>query len=199
MPNESPSVLIVDDDAETRALYERYLGKYDVDSVADGQAALEATATQPVDIVLLDRRLPGLSGDTVAAELRRRAEPPMVAIVTGVKPDLEILGIACDAYLTKPVDREDLLSVVERLSRRADYDDRLGEYASLASKRATLEVAMSRDALESSEEYRGLCERIETLSECLDGMVSEFDETDFTTAFRHPDFDAARAGPIAEE
>lgn len=190
-------MLVVDDDAETRELYERYLADYDVASVANGQAALDETAAGTVDIVFLDRRLQGLSGETVAAELRRRAEPPMVAIVTGVEPDLDILGIACDAYLTKPVSSEDLQCVVDRLSRRADYDDQLGEYASLAAKQATLEVTICPEALDASEEYRGLCERLDTLSVRLDGMVSEFDETDFTTAFRHPDFDTVQTQPIA--
>lgn len=194
MSNDVPSVLVVDDDAETRSLYERLLADADLASVADGSVALERTAREPFDIVLLDRRLPGLSGDTVAAELRRRADPPMVAIVTGVEPDLDILRIACDAYLTKPVSGEDLRSVVERLDRRADYDDRLGEYASLAAKRATLESALDADALEDSEEYRALCVRLDSLRGDLEGMLQTFDSADFTTAFRHPDFDTAHAG-----
>jgi DNA-binding response OmpR family regulator len=193
MANEPPSVLVVDDDPETRALYERLLTNADVDSVADGGAALDVTVRQGIDIVLLDRRLPGLSGDTVAAELRRRADPPMVAIVTGVEPDLDILRIACDAYLTKPVAGADLRAVVERLDRRADYDDRLAELASLAAKRATLESALACDSLAESGEYTALCDRLRTLRADLEGMLEEFDPVDFTTAFRHPDFDTESA------
>lgn len=191
MPRASQTVLVVDDDESTRALYEGWLGEvHEVHAVERGKEALDNL--DGVDIVLLDRQLPGLSGETVAAEIRRREDPPPVAMVTGVTPDTDILGIACDDYLTKPVTQEDLFATVDRLSRRAEYDDHFAEFAALATKRARLEA--TGEDFEDDSEYRALCERVDSLRSTVDCYLDEFDADDFEAAFRSPEFDATAQG-----
>lgn len=181
------TVLIVDDDEEVVELYEQWLSDvYDIRTAADGEDAM--SALDDVDVALLDRRLPGLSGDDVAAEIARRDENCMTAMVTGVEPDVDILQISCGEYLVKPVDRDQLIETIERLRKRARYDDRLAECAALAAKRGAIEAAHHEAELQTNQEYKDLCAEINRLLDELDDMVQEFDGTDFLAAFSTPDF-----------
>ena len=181
---DEPSVLIVDDDVELAAVYASYLdGSFDVHVATGGTEALE-TIDETIDVVLLDRRMPYLTGDEVVRAIRERGLDVRVAMVTAVEPDFDLLRLGIDDYVTKPVDPDGLVGLVETLLRIAEYDVTLREYFSLASKRATLESVKSAYELDASEEYAALCEEIEAIEDDLDETLDRMTDEEIDTALR---------------
>ena len=180
-----PVVLIVEDESDLADLYSAWLGDHcAVRTAYDGDEAVEAI-DETIDIVLLDRRMPGLSGDEVLDAIQDRGIDCKVAMVTAVEPDFDIVEMGFDDYLVKPVSRESLIETVEGLLRRDSYDDGVQELFSLASKKAILEAEKDAVALENNEEYQELSERVETLRAELDQTLGEFDDdTDVAAMYR---------------
>jgi len=110
----SKVVLVVDDEvavADTYAL--RLETEYETRVAYGGDEALE-TVDEEVEAILLDRRMPGLSGDEVLETLRDRGDDGVVVMTTAVDPDLNILEMEFDDYLCKPVDRETIMQTLEQ-------------------------------------------------------------------------------------
>lgn len=108
-------VLLVDDERMLREAYADLLEEeFAVVTAGDGETALTAM-TDDIDVVLLDRRMPGLDGADVLEKLREDGYDVPVIVVSAVNPDLEKMEQRVDAYLFKPVGREKLLTTVEQL------------------------------------------------------------------------------------
>ena len=191
MDGPTPQVLIVEDETDLADLYAIYLSDlYEVQTANDGRTALELVGDD-TDIVLLDRRMPDMTGDEVLTEIRSRGVDCRVAMITAVEPDLDIVEMPFDDYLVKPVTREDLHELVEVLLRRAGYDERTQEFFRLASKKAALESTPDV-SVEEEDEYRELTQRMDELRENLDETLSDLTDDDFRQAFASfPDGDAA--------
>jgi len=186
------TILIVDDESAVTDVYAAHLeAEYDVRTAYGGSEALEKL-DGGVDAVLLDRRMPGMSGDDVLAHIREEDYDVRVAMVTAVDPDFDILDMGFDDYVVKPVSRDELYETVDRLLTYSDYDDTFQEYFSLVSKRAALETSKSQSALETNQEYQDLDDRIEALEADLDDAVMTLEDEEFGGLFRmpEPDFDS---------
>jgi two-component system response regulator AdeR len=175
---DQPSVLVVDDERRVADMYAEFLdGEYDTTVAYDGEEALEAV-DPTVDVVLLDRRMPGRSGDEVLRELRRRGLDCPVAMVTAVEPDFDIIEMPFDDYLVKPASSETIHRTVGRLLLREELDEVEYELGSLRVKRNVLEAEMRDRELEDSEEFARLEERIaelrRRLTELHDRLGSDF-------------------------
>ena len=178
------SVLIVEDEPEVAELYRGYLeGHYDVQVANTGEEALELVDGS-VDAVLLDRRLPDISGAEVLEEIRSRELDCRVAMVTAVEPDIDIVEMGFDLYLVKPATRDDILATIERLDTRSNYDAKLQRTAALVTKRAVLEAERTPTELRSSPEYEDLLSRIESLQNDLDDIAAAFSPDDYRMLFR---------------
>ena len=187
------TVLVVEDEAPLVEIYARWLSEeYEVRTAQNGEVALEEI-DEAVDVVLLDRLMPGMSGDEVLDAIEDRGLSPRVAMVTAVEPDFDIIRMGFDDYLTKPIDREELMGTVERLLSRDSYADLEREYYALVEKQAALRSAKSAEELERSEEYAELRTRVETLSQELDAVMPELDDGDFVAMVR--DIEAESTGP----
>lgn len=179
-----PLVLVAEDERHLANLYAGWLeDRYDVRIAYDGEGALEAL-DETVDVVLLDRRMPGLTGDDVLEAITAGAYPCKVAMVTAIDPDFDVIGMGFDDYLVKPVSSADLEATVERLLARRSYDEQVDEYARLLSKKVALETEKSRQQLELSREFTELESRVEQLGSDVDRMVRGFDRDDVTAVFR---------------
>ncbi|ELY86529.1 response regulator receiver protein [Natrialba hulunbeirensis JCM 10989] len=156
MATDTPTVLIVEDEPDLANLYTVWLGdEYDTRTASNGSEALELI-DDSVDVVLLDRRMPELSGDTVLETIGEREVECRVAMVTAVEPDFDIVSMGFDDYLVKPVSKDELLQAVERLEVRATYDEELQELFTLAEKKALLDTEKTPKQLADSEAYERL-------------------------------------------
>lgn len=165
MDAEAAEVLIVDDDPQIRSVFSDYLeGSFTVRTAGSGSAALEAV-DEDVDVVLLDRRMPGQSGDEVLEEIRARGHDCRVAMLTAVEPDEDIASMPFDTYLTKPVTVAELGEIIERLLALDDYEAAMEERFRVAQKVGALETTMTEGELADSEAYADLKARYRELTE----------------------------------
>jgi len=172
----SPIVLIVEDEPDLADLYSAWLREAcTVRTAYNGAQALDAI-DEEIDIVLLDRRMPGLSGDEVLETIRDRGLDTRVAMVTAVEPDFDIIGMGFDDYLVKPVSQRDLMETVDQLLLRSTYDDQMQEFFALASKKAVLDAQKTNAELRASEEYARLEDRLAVLRAEIDDTVSELSD-----------------------
>jgi DNA-binding response OmpR family regulator len=149
-----PNALIVDDEEEVADAYAlRLRGLCSVETVYSGEAALSTVASEEVDIVLLDRHMPGMSGDEVLEELGDREFAGRVIMVTAIDPGFDVLDMPFDDYLCKPVEREDVRAAVDQQCRILGYET-LGKYFSLASKCSVIEAELPAGQREDHEEYQ---------------------------------------------
>jgi len=176
--NADPVVLIVEDEPDLAELYSAWLDDQCIVRTAhDGEEALEQI-DDDIDIVLLDRRMPGLSGDEVLDTIRDRGIDCRVAMVTAVEPDFDIVEMGFDDYLVKPVSADDLLERVDQLLLRSTYDEQLQELFALASKKAILKSQKTEAELRASEEYARLEDRLAVLRTQTDDTVAELIDQD---------------------
>jgi two-component system response regulator RegX3 len=126
----SDRILVVDDepaivDAVTYAL--RASG-FEVDTFGDGESALEAARTDGYDVLVLDVRLPGLSGIEICRRLRSESDVPIL-ILTAMDAEVDrVLGLeaGADDYVTKPFSVAELVSRVRAILRRRELDRAAG-------------------------------------------------------------------------
>jgi DNA-binding response OmpR family regulator len=190
------TVLVVDDEPDVADAYTAQLEQeYHVRTAYSGAEALTALGPD-VEVVLLDRRMPDVSGDDVLEELRDRDLNCRVAMVTAVDPDFDIIEMAFDDYVIKPVSREDLFDTIERLLICAEYEEKLQHYYSLTSKYATLLANKSNTELENSDEFHDLRDERNHVRQDLEDTVARFDDEAFATVFREL-HDNSR--PVTEE
>lgn len=186
--SDSPLVLIVDDEPQLAELFAVWLDSdWDVRTALDGEEALDRV-DEDVAVVLLDRRMPGRSGDEVLDSIREQGYDCRVIMVTAVDPDFDIIEMGFDDYLVKPVSNGELTTTVERVYKRRKYDETMREYYSLASKRAVLETEKSRPELEGNEEFYELENQLTSLRKSVDEAIDGLNtHEDFAAAFRDLD------------
>jgi DNA-binding response OmpR family regulator len=184
MSDEGARVLVVDDDEALTDVYAAWLSnQYVVETATTGETALN-NLDERIDVVLLDRRMPGLSGEEVLDEIRSAQYDCRVAMVTGVRPSSDVIKMGFDEYLIKPVDQDELQDVVDTLLDRSSYDDHLQELYALTSKRALLESEAQDGDVELGSSYQQLVERIQELRDRVDDTMNDFGFEDFRVAFR---------------
>ena len=181
---EQPTVLVVEDEPPLIEIYARWLEpEHRVLTAGSGSEALEQV-DEAVDVALLDRLMPGMSGDEVLTEIRNRAPDCRVAMVTAVEPDFDIITMGFDDYLTKPVEKGTLLETVDRLLERSEYEGLEQELYALVSKRAALRAAKSAEELSASEDFGELEHRIEELETEIDAAMGDMGSEEFVAMVR---------------
>ena len=119
-------ILIVEDEAEMAGLLSRGLREesYEVSVARDGRTALELSAVNAFDVILLDVMLPQMDGLQVAKQLRCRETETPVLMLTARDSLPEIvngLDAGADDYLTKPFSFVELLARMRALVRRNQF------------------------------------------------------------------------------
>jgi two-component system KDP operon response regulator KdpE len=116
-------ILIVEDDPNIRKLVRVNLVKrgYTVSEAKDSHQALALFQEVPVDLVLLDLVLPGLSGVDICTWIRARSNVPIIILSARLEEDLKVaaLDAGADDYVTKPFGQEELLARVRAFLRRS--------------------------------------------------------------------------------
>ena len=122
-------VLLAEDDQRTADYLVRGLTEsgHIVDRVADGEAGLAMAIEGIYDVVVLDRKLPGMDGVSLVRRLRLRDRRTPVLMLSGAGTTadrVEGLRAGCDDYLVKPYSFSELLARLEALGRRVDHSRR---------------------------------------------------------------------------
>ena len=129
MPDK-PRILIADDNQANVELLEAYLTEIDCEIAiaVDGQEAIEQVAAFQPDVLLLDVMMPKVSGFEVCRQLKEqpRTSKIMILMVTALNEfgDIErAVGVGTDDFLSKPVQKFELLKRVENMIRLKDVTD----------------------------------------------------------------------------
>jgi len=112
-----PLIAVVDDEESVRRALARMLGAshFDVDMFASGQEFLDSLRTRLPDCVILDYRMPGLTGRDVQRQLAVANIPlPIIVVTAHDQPALreQCLADRAVAYVSKPLQRERLVGLI---------------------------------------------------------------------------------------
>jgi two-component system, OmpR family, KDP operon response regulator KdpE len=139
------NILIVEDDPNIRKLVRVNPVKrgYSVSEAGDSHQAMALFQEAPVDLVVLDLMLPGLSGVDVCKWIRARSDVPIIILSARLEEDLKVaaLDAGADDYVTKPFGQEELLARVRAFLRRS--------YSPLNVPNTTLQIDDLRIDLEA--------------------------------------------------
>ncbi len=130
------NILIVDDEQSVVFLLKEELSemeKYEIATAYDGAEAINVLQSQPFDVVLLDVKMPRLSGIEVLKYIREQHPTTIVIMLTNfadVKTAIETMKLGAYDFVSKPYEREELLATIDRALelRRLTIDNKLMEY-----------------------------------------------------------------------
>jgi two-component system, sensor histidine kinase and response regulator len=130
--NQTPTILLIDDEVANLRLLETHLRAIDcsVASFQDPLMALEAAEQSPPDLVLLDLQMPGIDGIQVCRRLKEASSTRLVPVLVVTASDskkhrMAALDSGADDFLGKPIDRVELLARVRSLLRSKKLMDQL--------------------------------------------------------------------------
>jgi len=212
---EDVNVLVVDDEEVVAEMHRDWVSEegYPTEVAYGGEDALWAV-DEETDIILLDRRMPGINGDQVlealrsddidvvdaerfeddevvvdeidwdmdirletarvldeevVKELQSKEVDPLVCVVTAIHPSFRVIEMEFDHYLTKNVEKEDLVGAIQSLVVLEEFGGEGREYHSLLRKKEILEDSRSPTELRDSEEYAEIQERMEEIEGEIEG------------------------------
>lgn len=118
-----PHILVVDDDREIRELTSRFLQRNGlrVETAANGIEMSERLGSRRVDLIVLDRVMPGEDGLELCRDLRRHSRVPIIMLtLLGAETErIRGLQLGADDYLQKPFSPEELLARIQAVLRRS--------------------------------------------------------------------------------
>jgi two-component system OmpR family response regulator len=124
MTTGNKRLLLVDDDAELREQVARYLDEYEFDvQTAEDAAAMDVVLAQgPVDLVILDLRLPGEDGLSICRRLTHTHDAGVIMVSAAGEEVDRVLGLefGADDYLPKPFSPRELLARIRAVLRRRE-------------------------------------------------------------------------------
>jgi adenylate cyclase len=181
MSDDAGRILVVDDVPENVRLLEAVLDAngYDVVSATDGQAALDLALSAKPDLVLLDVMMPHPDGLTVCRRLREQEETAVLPVImlTASEGSEKTTAIeaGADDFLSKPFNREELLTRIRSLLRIKRYHDTIkAQAAELLELNRTLE-----ERVQTQLEELGRLQRLRRFlsPQLADALVSSGDES----------------------
>lgn len=182
---DKKTILIVDDEENVAKSYELYLqDEYETIVEYGGGSALMELDENEVDLVLIDRRMPGMSGDVVIDHIEKWQMDFQVIMVTAVDPDIDIVDMPCDGYLTKPISKDELLDAVERALSIKRYEELISNYNRLSEKYEVLTARYSPRELADKDRFTDLEQQLEETEAAIVDTVDQFSDSKISDAFR---------------
>lgn len=116
-------ILIVEDDIRISKMESTLLTKcgYEVKTAFSGTEALLVLEKEHFDLVILDIMLPGMTGDEVLAEIRKKQDVAILCVsaIDALEKQIDMMRKGADDYITKPFHNEEFLVRIEVLLRRS--------------------------------------------------------------------------------
>jgi len=136
----SMNILIVDDDPAQRELLKGFLENqgYSTLSAPDGHEAIRLFEREPVHLVLLDQRMPGLSGDAVLEKMKGMNPKVRVIMITAfgdVDTAVAAMKLGAADFLEKPVDLSVLLKMIRQTEQEIAVDEDVTEVEGAVAER----------------------------------------------------------------
>lgn len=154
--NANPHIVVCDDEPDIRDTVAEYLERngFSVSTADAGPALRDLVETGPVDVVILDIRMPGEDGLSLARYLREHSKVAIIMLTGSAEIIDRVVGleIGADDYIAKPVDLRELLARVKAVLRRTSgHEQARGEHlgphiAHFGSCRLDLETHKLLDA-----------------------------------------------------
>ncbi|MFV5263409.1 efflux system response regulator transcription factor AdeR [Acinetobacter courvalinii] len=119
-------ILVVEDEYDIGDIIEHYLKRegMQVLRAMNGKQAIEIHASQPIDLILLDIKLPELNGWEVLSKIRQKAQTPVI-MLTALDQDIDkvmALRIGADDFVVKPFNPNEVVARVQAVLRRAQQN-----------------------------------------------------------------------------
>jgi putative two-component system response regulator len=161
------TILVADDEAPNRELLDELLTTQGckVVTVADGAEALHQLSKVPIDLILLDVMMPRMGGFEVCAKIKSNPDTYLIPVIlitalSDKQDRIEGIRTGADDFLTRPVDRTELLARVRSLLKLKQRTDEL--------ERAESVLFSLARSIEGKDPYtHGHCERLADYSACL--------------------------------
>lgn len=191
------ALLYVEDDARIAAMTVEVLSEaYRVDHAATGEAGLQLALNGRYDVMVVDRRLPGMDGvEFIRAVRTARITTPILMLTALGAVDDRVSGLdgGANDYLVKPFDYEELLARLRSLRRGFDADAgrrRLGEWTFTPASQALYDPTGYRIALTATESallelLTGSPEHVFSREEILRSVFREGDTTSSVDTYVH--------------
>src|SRR5450759_2375575 len=114
-----PTVLLIEDDAESRKRIARLFARHGWDTIEaeDGAAGIDLALAERPNVIVCDLLLPKMSGLQVCRAIREKLDSPKIIIIAGRNYDIErdaVLEAGGDGYFVKPLKWEKLAAVIKR-------------------------------------------------------------------------------------
>lgn len=186
-------IAIVDDDPSIQEMLEGFLEAegYEVCCVADASGLDRLIRSKPLDLVLLDIRLPGRDGLTLTRELREKSEIGIILIAGRNDKVDRIIGLeyGADDYIAKPLDERELLPRVRNLLRRVGHGHLVNRPSQLEFDRFVLDIGKRRLVEETGKQVSLTTAEFELLYvlACNAGKVMSRERLMAATTRRHWD------------
>ncbi len=122
------NILITDDEKNIRTILKLCLsnGEYEIDTAVNGEEALLKTDGKKYDLLLLDVKMPGMTGMEVLEELRNRENDVNVIMMTAygtVKDAVKAMKLGAVDFVPKPFSPEQIKDIVKKVFSRKDIDE----------------------------------------------------------------------------
>jgi len=129
-------VLIVDDEVDFLEMMVKRLKKrnFDVVGVENGDEALQVLSKEPIDVVVLDVKMPGMDGEDTLREIKRRKPLVQVIMLTAhgsVDSGIENMTLGAFDYIVKPADLNDLIQTLEHAYEKKLIHERKVRHAKI--------------------------------------------------------------------
>lgn len=145
-------ILIVEDEKALSRVLVKIFEKnyYSVDTVYNGQEALDYIATGNYDIVLMDVMMPVMDGITALKKIRADVNQiPVLLLTAKSEVDDKVMGLDSGAnyYITKPFDTKELLAAVRAITRKEEQTDNRLHFGNITLDTSTYELASYTDSV----------------------------------------------------
>ncbi len=181
MADAAKTILIVDDEADLAESYALRLDEHYETMVATSGGEALTKLGPDVDLVLLDRRMPGMAGDDVIKRIDDWELEFQVVLVSAIDPGTDIIDLPFDGYLTKSVSKDELLAAVEQAFLTQRYEELVAEYNAAAETYDVLQATHTQTELDDTEEFAELEARMDELKAEFDDTIDQLDESSMTT------------------